>query len=48
MLPEQINWLLKFMPVDITYVDENDIVIFYNRGDNRLFPRSAGIIEVER
>ena len=44
MLPEQINWLLKFMPVDITYVDENDIVIFYNRGDNRVFPRSAGII----
>ena len=44
MLPEQINLLLKFMPVDITYVDENDIVIFYNRGDNRVFPRSAGII----
>ena len=44
MLPEQINLLLKFMPVDITYVDENDIVIFYNRGDDRVFPRSAGII----
>ncbi|MFA7069327.1 MAG: PAS domain-containing protein [Sulfurimonas sp.] len=44
MLPEQINLLLKFMPVDITYVDENDIVIFYNRGDERVFPRSAGII----
>lgn len=44
MLPEQVNWLLKFMPVDITYVDENDIVIFYNRGEDRVFPRSAGII----
>ncbi len=44
LLPDQINWLLKFMPVDITYVDENDIVLFYNRGDNRVFPRSAGII----
>lgn len=44
MLPQQINWLLKFMPVDITYVDENDVVIFYNRGDERVFPRSAGII----
>ncbi len=44
MLPEQINLLLKFMPVDITYVDENDIVIFYNRGEDRVFPRSAGII----
>ncbi len=44
MLPQQINLLLKFMPVDITYVDENDVVIFYNRGDERVFPRSAGII----
>lgn len=44
MLPEQINLLLRFMPVDITYVDENDRVIFYNRGDKRVFPRSAGII----
>jgi len=44
MLPEQIDLLLQFMPVDITYVDENDIVIFYNRGDKRVFPRSAGII----
>lgn len=44
MLPEQINLLLKFMPVDITYVDENDMVVFYNRGEDRVFPRSAGII----
>lgn len=41
---EQINLLLKFMPVDITYVDENDRVLFYNRGEDRVFPRSAGII----
>jgi len=44
MLPEQIKLMLQFMPVDITYVDENDVVIFYNRGDKRVFPRSAGII----
>ncbi len=44
MTPEQVNMLLKFLPVDITYVDENDKVIFYNRGDNRVFPRSKGII----
>ena len=36
--------MLQFMPVDLTYVDENDIVLFYNRGENRVFPRSAGII----
>lgn len=44
MTPEQVNLLLKFMPVDLTYVDENDRVIFYNRGEDRVFPRSAGII----
>jgi len=41
---EQINLLLKFMPVDLTYVDENDRVLFYNRGEDRVFPRSAAII----
>lgn len=42
--PEQVNMIFKFMPVDLTYVDENDKVLFYNRGDDRVFPRSAGII----
>lgn len=41
---DQINLLLRFMPVDLTYVDENDRVLFYNRGEERVFPRSAGII----
>lgn len=44
MTPSQVNLLLRFLPVDITYVDENDKVIFYNRGDDRVFPRSKGII----
>ncbi|MDP6922071.1 MAG: PAS domain-containing protein [Lutibacter sp.] len=44
MTPEQVNLLLKFLPVDITFVDENDKVIFYNRGEERVFPRSKGII----
>jgi len=44
MTPDQINLLLQFLPVDITYVDENDKVIFYNRGKDRVFPRSKGII----
>lgn len=44
MTPEQVNLLLRFLPVDITYVDENDKVIFYNRGDDRVFGRSKGII----
>ncbi len=44
LTPEHVNFIFKFLPIDITYVDENDIVIFYNRGDERVFPRSAGII----
>lgn len=44
MTLEQINMLFKTMPLDLTYVDENDKVIFYNRGEERVFPRSAGII----
>ncbi|MFB9052262.1 DUF438 domain-containing protein [Formosa undariae] len=44
MTPEQVNLLLRVLPFDVTYVDENDKVIFYNRGDNRVFPRSKGII----
>ena len=44
MTVEQVNLLLKTMPLDLTFVDENDKVIFYNRGEERVFPRSAGII----
>lgn len=44
MTSEQLNLMLQFMPVDLTYVDENDRVVFYNRGEDRVFPRSAGII----
>jgi DUF438 domain-containing protein len=44
MTPEQVNLLLKVLPLDITYVDENDRVIFYNRGEERTFPRSKNII----
>ena len=41
---EQLNLLLQIMPFDITFVDENDRVRFYNRGEERVFPRSAGVI----
>ena len=41
---EQVNLLFKTLPIDLTFVDENDKVIFYNRGEERVFPRSAGII----
>lgn len=44
MTPQQVNLLLQILPLDLTYVDENDKVIFYNRGEERVFPRSKGII----
>ena len=41
---EQIKLIFSFLPVDVTYTDENNIVRFYNKGDYRIFPRSPGII----
>lgn len=41
---EQLNLLFQLIPFDITFVDENDRVRFYNRGEERVFPRSAGVI----
>lgn len=40
----QINLLLKNLPFDMTYVDENDKVAYYSEGKERIFPRSPGII----
>lgn len=44
LTPEQINLVFKHMPFDVTYVDEFDEVRYYNKGDERIFPRSPGII----
>ncbi|MBN2510817.1 MAG: DUF438 domain-containing protein [Spirochaetales bacterium] len=42
--PAQINLLLKNLPFDITFVDENGKVAYYSEGKERIFPRSPGII----
>lgn len=41
---EQMKLIFTFLPVDVTFTDENNIVRFYNKGDYRIFPRSPGII----
>ncbi|MFW6140527.1 MAG: PAS domain-containing protein [Acidobacteriota bacterium] len=41
---EQIRLLLKNLPVDITFVDENDRVCFYSANKDRIFARSPAII----
>ncbi len=40
----QINLLLTHLPVDITYVDENDTVLFFSETPDRIFKRTAAII----
>jgi DUF438 domain-containing protein len=41
---EQINLILTHLPVDISFVDENDKVAYYSQTEDRIFPRSPGII----
>lgn len=41
---EQVNLMLKHLPVDMTFVDENDRVRYFSAGKERIFPRSPGII----
>jgi len=41
---EQINLMLRSLPVDVTFVDEHDRVRYYSQGKERIFPRSPGII----
>ena len=41
---EQLNLLLIHLPVDISYVDEDNRVRYYSQGKERFFPRSPGII----
>jgi uncharacterized protein len=42
--PLQINLLLKNLPIDVTYVDENDTVLFYSATGSRVFQRDPSII----
>lgn len=41
---EQINLVFQHLPVDISYMDEEEIVRFYAETPQRVFPRSKNII----
>ena len=41
---EQLNLMLTNLPVDITFVDENDKVCFFSQTSERIFVRTAAII----
>lgn len=44
LTPEQIDLMLTRLPVDISFVDENDTVAYYSATPERIFPRSPGVI----
>lgn len=41
---EQLDSLLNSLPLDITFIDEYNKVRFFNKTNDRLFPRSSAII----
>ncbi|MGL4107417.1 PAS domain-containing protein [Clostridium sp. LP20] len=41
---KEINLIFKHIPVDLSYVDEDEIFKFYSDTKHRVFPRSAGAI----
>ena len=45
LTPDQINLLLAHLPMDVTFVDENDVVRYFSQGrKERIFTRTASII----
>jgi PAS domain S-box-containing protein len=42
--PEQIKLIFNHLPVDITYVDEDDTVQFFSEPKERTFPRTKAIV----
>ncbi len=41
---DQVNLILTHLPVDLSFVNENDEVVYYSATPDRLFPRSPGVI----
>jgi hypothetical protein len=41
---DAVNLVLTHLPVDITFVDENDTVAYFSQTKERIFPRSPAII----
>jgi DUF438 domain-containing protein len=40
----QLNLMLKHLPIDISFVNQQDEVLYYSALKERLFPRSPGVI----
>jgi PAS domain S-box-containing protein len=42
--PEVIEAMLNAMPIEISFVDENDEVRYFNKNGDRIFPRPRSIV----
>ncbi|ALC91338.1 hypothetical protein AM500_17185 [Bacillus sp. FJAT-18017] len=41
---KQLELMLNHLPIDITFIDENDVVRYFSFGKERIFPRTKAII----
>jgi len=41
---EQLEGILEAMPLDISFVDENDLVRFWNKHEMRIFKRPVSVL----
>lgn len=41
---EQIDLMLTHLPLDVSFVDETDTVVYYSATPERIFPRTPGVI----
>ena len=44
LTPQQINLMLTHLPVDISFVDENDAVAYFSASPTRIFSRVPAVI----
>jgi PAS domain S-box-containing protein len=42
--PEVVEAMLDTMPIEISFVDENDEVRYFNKNGDRIFPRPRSIV----
>ena len=41
---KQLAAMMDLLPVEITFIDDKDIVKYFNRAENRVFPRTKAVI----
>lgn len=41
---EEIQAILNTLPLDITFVDKDDFVKYFNKGEKRIFPRTRAVL----